>query len=288
MISNTKYKDSVFRLLFNSKKEALGLYNNLYNTNYTDENLVELVTLEDVLFMPRKNDLAFLMNGKFLVLLEHQSTINENMPLRLLLYVARLYEKILDLRNIYKKNLIPIPLPEFIVLYNGTENLKKDGKKVTELELKLSDAFEEVSEDIPLELKVKVVDIRYSSKHESVTKGDTLEEYSEFMQLIADYRKQEKNLDEVMKKAIEEAIGQGILAEFLKKHGSEVYNMLTLEYNEEVAREVEREEALEEGRIKGIVEAFRSMNITDIAILQQLQQQFGLTEAKAKEYMSMF
>lgn len=51
MITNREHKDSIFRMLFNNKKEALGLYNNLYNTNYQDENLVQLVTLEYVLFI---------------------------------------------------------------------------------------------------------------------------------------------------------------------------------------------------------------------------------------------
>lgn len=51
-----------------------------------------------------------------------------------------------------------------------------------------------------------------------------------------------------MKKAVNIAIEQGILVDFLKKHSSEVRNMLTLEYNEEIAKKVEREEAREEGR----------------------------------------
>ena len=72
--TNRKYKDTVFRMLFNNKKEALGLYNNLFDTEYTDESLIDIVTLEDVLFIPRKNDVAFTMNGRFVVLVEHQST----------------------------------------------------------------------------------------------------------------------------------------------------------------------------------------------------------------------
>ena len=54
-----------------------------------------------------------------------------------------------------------------------------------------------------------------------------------------------------MKKAIDIAIEKGILKEFLIRHSAEVRNMLTLEYNEEVAKRVEREEALEEGRLEG-------------------------------------
>ena len=246
-ITNKKYKDTVFRLLFNNNKEALGLYNNLYNGHYTDESLINIVTLEDVLFMPRKNDLAFTMNGKFLILLEHQSTINENMPLRFLIYVARLYEKLIDVKKIYKKNLIKIPNPEFTVLYNGSEDLQKNGKKVKELNLKLSDAFED-DEKPQLELKVKVIDIRYSSKHKAVTQNDTLGQYSHFIQIVEDCKKQEKDLDTAMEKAINIAIEQGILAGFLKKNSSEVRNMLTLEYDENIAREVEREEARQKER----------------------------------------
>ena len=76
-----------------------------------------------------------------------------------------------------------------------------------------------------------------------LTKSDTLEQYSRFIQIVEDCRKQEKNLDKAMKKAIDIAIEKGILKEFLIRHSAEVRNMLTLEYNEEVAKRVEREEA---------------------------------------------
>ena len=217
--TNRKYKDTVFRMLFNNKKEALGLYNNLFDTEYTDESLIDIVTLEDVLFIPRKNDVAFTMNGRFVVLVEHQSTINENMPLRFLIYIARLYEKIIDADNIYRRKLIKIPAPEFVVLYNGRDDLKRDGEVVTELELNLSDAFKDDGNVQPklfkddkgaqLELKVKVIDIRYSSRNKLVTKKDTLEQYSRFIQIIEDCRKSEENLDEVMKTAVNMAIELG-------------------------------------------------------------------------------
>ena len=80
-----------------------------------------------------------------------------------------------------------------------------------------------------------------------LTKSDTLEQYSRFIQIVEDCKKQEKNLDKAMKKAIDIAIEKGILKEFLIRHSAEVRNMLTLEYNEEVAKRVEREEAMEEG-----------------------------------------
>lgn len=252
-ITNKKYKDTVFRILFNNKKEALGLYNNLFNASYADESLVDIVTLENVLFTPRKNDIAFTIDGRFVVLLEHQSTINENMPLRFLIYIARLYEKIVDVDNIYKRRFIKIPSPEFVVLYNGHDNLVKDGEVVTELELDLSDAFRDCP-DTQLELKVRVIDIRYSSHNKVVAKNDTLGQYSRFIQIVDDCKNIEWNLYEAMKMAVNMAIENNILTEFLKQHSSEVRNMITLEYNEEIAKRVEREENREEGREQGRAE----------------------------------
>ena len=289
-ITNKKYKDTVFRLLFNNNKEALGLYNNLYNGHYKDEALIDIVTLEDVLFTPRKNDIAFTMNGRFLILLEHQSTINENMPLRFLIYVARLYEKIIDVENVYKKKLIKIPTPEFTVLYNGNDDLKHNGEKVTELDLNLSDAFKDTSKP-QLELKVKVIDIRYSSQNKIVTKHDTLSQYSQFIQIVEDCKRNSKDLDIAMEKAINLSIEQGILSDFLKKNSSEVRNMLTLEYNEDIAKKVEREEAREEGielGIKTLIETLKDMDISDEIILQKLQKNYNLTEKEAKEYIEKY
>ena len=91
-----------------------------------------------------------------------------------------------------------------------------------------------------------------------LTKSDTLEQYSRIIQIVEDCKKQEKNLDEAMKKAIDIAIEKGILKEFLIRHSAEVRNMLTLEYNEEVAKRVEREEAIEEAREEARAELIKS------------------------------
>ena len=55
------------------------------------------------------------------ILIEHQSTINPNMAIRLLLYIARVYEKMIDQRNLYSGKVLTIPRPEFYVLYNGVD-----------------------------------------------------------------------------------------------------------------------------------------------------------------------
>jgi hypothetical protein len=86
--------------------------------------------------MERVNDISFTIGDKLVILIEHQSTINPNMALRLLMHIARVYEKILGDKNVYTTKLLSIPRPEFFVLYNGTAPYPD------EQVLKLSDAFE--------------------------------------------------------------------------------------------------------------------------------------------------
>jgi hypothetical protein len=74
---------------------------------------VTINTLEDVLFKDRMNDISFEIGGKLVILIEHQSTVNPNMALRLLMYVARVYEKIVEGKSIFTSKKIPIPRPEF-------------------------------------------------------------------------------------------------------------------------------------------------------------------------------
>ena len=78
-------------------------------------------TLEDVVYMGMKNDVSFLFT-EVLNLYEHQSTFNTNLPLRGLLYFAKLYQKIIGPRkDLYSEKLIELPYPQFVVFYNGTK-----------------------------------------------------------------------------------------------------------------------------------------------------------------------
>lgn len=58
---NKKYKDRLFRMVFNRKEELISLYNAISHSEYTDPEELEIYTLEDVIYMKMKNDLAFLM-----------------------------------------------------------------------------------------------------------------------------------------------------------------------------------------------------------------------------------
>ena len=88
---NSKYKDTLFRMIFRDKKNLLSLYNALNKTSYTNPDDMKITTLEDVIYVGMKNDVSFLFSS-IMNLFEHQSTFNPNMPVRGLLYLARIYQ----------------------------------------------------------------------------------------------------------------------------------------------------------------------------------------------------
>ena len=93
--ANRNYKDTVFRMLFSDKKNLLSLYNAVNSRDYTNPDDLEIVTLENAIYMGMKNDLAFIIDTN-LYLYEHQSTYNPNMPLRDLFYISSEYQKMLS------------------------------------------------------------------------------------------------------------------------------------------------------------------------------------------------
>ena len=253
------YKDSLFRSLFSNEKAALELYNALHGTDYTERNAqITINTLSESLVTLQKNDLSFILNGRLVVLVEHQSSINENMPFRFLYPIVRIFENgIPDRKMVYRKALIRLPRPEFIVLYNGTDPFPN--RKT----LRLSEAYEKVDgyEKINLQLEVQVDNINEGRNAETVTRCEELKGYAYFVHRAryheAEERKKgllpEEDIKRIaVKKAIQDCKDKGLLTDFWKKLTPEEINMLVTEWDMTTALEVEREEGYEKGRIEGL------------------------------------
>ena len=210
--ANKKHKDSVFRLLFGTKDIILELYNAIMDTHYGPNTEVSIITLENALYAMPLNDISFILDGKLVVLIEHQSTVNENMPLRMLLYIARSYERWTEDLDIYRKDMLTIPRPEFIVLYNGVDKLPDD------MELKLSDMFAKSDKKHPanLELAVKVYNINKGHNPEMAQRSTTLNGYEEFIARSRYYKNKGMALEQAVDQATEDCIKDNILANFLK------------------------------------------------------------------------
>lgn len=147
-----EYKDTVFRMLFSNEKNLLSLYNAVTGRSYEDAKELEIVTLDNAVYMGMKNDLAFLLD-LHISLYEHQSTKNPNMPLRDLFYISLEYQKYVSDKSLYSSALLKIPAPVFVVFYNGAEDMEEH------TELRLSQAYEHFEGELNLELKVMVLNI---------------------------------------------------------------------------------------------------------------------------------
>lgn len=243
---NRNYKDSLFTHLFgNDSQKLVELYNAVSGSSYAPDTKVEITTLEDVLYAGLKNDISFELDGRYVILAEHQSTINENMPVRLLIYAARVYERLLSSENLYRRKLVKIPAPEFIVLYNGQEDFP------AEKEYRLSDAYLADPAGNSMELCVRVININPDKGREVLERSNTLAGYSEFVRQVRENQASGQPLEEAVKNAIGQCIQKGVLKEFLEKNGSEVRNMVLTEWDENEAKRIAAEEGREEGRQEG-------------------------------------
>ena len=195
---NRKYKDTVFRMLFSDRKNLLSLYNALNGKNYSDCDQLEIVTLENAIYMSMKNDLAFILDLA-LFLWEHQSTYNPNIPLRDLMYIAKEYEKYIKEKGIslYSNRQQKIPAPQFIVFYNGN---RKIGER---MEHCLSDAYEISNGEPELELKVLVININKGYNQKLMESCRILKEYAQYVSKVRTYKKT-LSLNEAVEKAVEE------------------------------------------------------------------------------------
>lgn len=246
--ANRNYKDTVFRMLFSDKKNLLSLYNAVNSRDYTNPDDLEIVTLENAIYMGMKNDLAFIIDTN-LYLYEHQSTYNPNMPLRDLFYISSEYQKMLDQKSLYSSSLQKIPAPNFIELYNGTDTLSDFS------EHRLSSAFENLSGEPKLELIVTVLNINEGHNALLMEHCQTLKEYSQYVAKVRKYAAG-MPLDQAVEYAVDECIKENILADFLRKNRAEVISMSIFEYDKEEEekklRKAEYEAGVEAGEKSGI------------------------------------
>ncbi len=244
LTTHRNYKDTVFRMLFSDRKNLLSLYNAVSGAHYDDPEKLEIVTLENAIYMGMKNDLAFIIDTD-LFLYEHQSTYNPNMPLRDLFYISSEYQKLVDKRSLYSSLLQKIPAPQFIVFYNGTEKEKDSWVN------HLSEAFENLSGDPKLELEVLTININEGHNPELMEQCQTLREYAQYVACVRRYAR-EFELNEAVKLAVDECIRNNILSEFLRANKSEVISMSIFEYDKEEEERKLRKAEYEAGAAAGL------------------------------------
>ncbi len=303
---NRKYKDTLFRKVFNNKKDLLSLYNALNDTNHTDDSLITINTIEDAIYIGYKNDISFIINSE-LNLYEHQSSINYNMPVRGLIYFAELYKGYIEQNNllIYNEKLVELPFTKYVVFYNGTEDESE------KQELRLSDSYArpsykngiidmkigmgnadninnagESGDNPSVEVIVKMLNINYGCNRRLMEKCQKLMEYSKFIALVRvksddlteKYKKEMRAINkkeifaEAVSLAINEAIRDNVLKDILSKNKAEVTDMLLTEFDEKAYIAGVKKQSYEAGEARGKAEGGEEMKEKLLKLIVKLKE----------------
>ena len=265
----SNYKDTIFRMLFSDKENLLSLYNALNGTEYTDTEGLEITTLENAVYMNYRNDVSFVFSSE-LMIYEHQSTFNPNMPLRDLIYVTHILQGLTKDEDLYSSVLVKIPAPRFVIFYNGI--MPQPEKRI----LRLSDAFEKPAaeegqecgsraggqhREPELELVVTAYNINAGSNPKLMEACQTLKEYAQYVEQVRE-RMKDKELPQAVEEAVGYCIQNGILSEFLSKNRAEAIAVSIFEYDEEKhirnEKEISYKAGLEEGHKTGLEEGHKT------------------------------
>lgn len=256
-------KDSVFTFLFSDIEYTKQLYLSLHpeDTDIRDEDF-RLVTLENILAIGQYNDLGFQVRDKLILLVEAQSTFSPNIPLRMLMYLAKTYNEYIEEHqlSLYREKKVSIPRPELYAIYTG----EKEAPDI----LRLSDMYEGSGS---ADLTVRVL--------RDGQPGDILSQYVDFCQVANEQVSLYGRTDEALMSTIQLCLEQGILVPFLDSRKKEVVDIMTRLFSQEKAWEMElaanarenREAGRVEGRVEGRMEAQADM-------LRRLLQKFSILE----------
>ena len=276
---NRIYKDRLYKMIFNDKSELLKLYNAINGTYYDDPAMLTITTLDNAIYMTMENDLSFIIDMR-LALYEQQSTVNPNLPLRFLMYIADIYSAYVKDMNIYSSKKLQIPLPSFVIFYNGVQS------QPDRAEFLLSELFHPTSNEPALELKAVMLNINKGHNQELMNACHTLRDYSEYVARIRTYSGK-MPLADAVEKTITECIQENILQDFLLKNRAEAKAMSIYEYDEEKTMRMFRKETLEDG-IHAVIKTCKKFNIPSDDIIQSLIANFQISENEAKEYLDKY
>ena len=280
-MTNRKIRDTVFCHFMSNESHLLSLCNALNDTGYDESSDITINTLEGSFFSNIKNDISFLLNNLMVVLIEHQTTINPNMPLRFLSYVDELYKRYTSTshKKIYGDDLIKIPAPEFYVFYDGNDT------SFEQQTLKLSDAFETQSDK--LELTVHVYNLADGMNNALKRKCLPIGEYSIFSNAYKHFRQQKMEIDHAVDAAIKYCLENNVMVDYLKNNKKEVIDMFGFEWNEKEEREALLEIGEERGRLEGKIESIkelmRNLNLSPEKAMTAL----GIAPSEFSRYLTM-
>ena len=247
---NRNIKDRLFRFIFGNpehKEWSLALYNALENTSYTNPDDLEIITLDNAIYMRMKNDASILVDSRYQSFWEQQSSPNPNIPYRDLKYYVSSIEKYVYMNHLneYSSKPMKLPRPKFYVFYNGKEKMEK----ITIL--KLSDLFYNDGDDDDISLELIVT--QYNLNHPDI-KPMACKQLYEYQWFVSTVRanKEKMDISDAVSKALDDMPEDFTIREFMIANRKEVIEMSLFEFDEEYYMNLFKEEYLQEGIQKGI------------------------------------
>lgn len=231
-------KDSVFTHLFQNRQYVLQLFKALHpEARDVTEDMIEIVTLENVLVDNIYNDLGFMVGEQLVVLVEAQSTWTANIIVRALMYMAQTYHDYIGKKelNLYGSKRIAIPKPELYMIYTGDRAVRQDV-------ISLSEEFFS-GEQTDLDVRVHVLT--------DGKQGDIINQYITFTRILNEQINQHGRTYQAVLETIRICKDRNVLAGYLAEHEQEVQNiMVSLFDNNQIVKAYTKEK-VEEGRKEG-------------------------------------
>ena len=175
-----------------------------------------------------------------LIIWGHQSSFNPNVPLRIFIYAAKLYEAYIVEHGYqhkqYGTKLLSLPRPKCVCFYNGRSD------RPEREELRLSDAF---GGDGDIEVKVTMININYGKNKALMEACEPLKEYAWLVDAIRRHEKIFQDIEAAVDAALDEMPDDFLIKKFLLKNKAEVKGMFLTEYDQEKVLAYERLEVEE-------------------------------------------
>lgn len=282
MRKNRKIKDSLFTNLFGRKEYAVQLVKALHpeETDLTEDD-IEIITIKNVFTLGMYNDLGLMLKDRLIILVEAQSTWNDNMAIRSFLYLAETYKRHLNRLhvNLFNSESITLPCPEIYVIFTGERKSKPEF-------LRLSDHFES-NKDPAVELKVKMI---YNS-----SEGDIIYQYINFCRVLdSEHRLNPDDDRTAVRNTFRICSDKNLLKKYLKEHEVELndimydylfnekyWRKLTIRDETERLKKEARESGFAEGRAEGIATAKKESAVNMIRMkvgsCEQISEILGIS-----------
>lgn len=238
-------KDSVFTNLFQEPEYVVQLYKALHPDEDVTEDMIEIVTLKNILVDGIYNDLGFTIGKRLVVLVEAQSTWTVNIIIRGLMYLVQTYQDYISNEelNVYSSKKIELPRPELYVIYSG--NKKIDNEYIT-----LSEEFFD-GEQSALDVRVRVLS--------DGKQGDIINQYVTFTRVYNEQIQKHGRTMDAIRETIRICKDENILREYLSKHEREVQDIMFALFDDEQILDAYTRDVQKQSRADGKWEKTREI-----------------------------